>query len=84
MYFSLNPVLYNEEERKFYKYVRGTCVTSKPRRFFARLEGMKRKGYGRTYSIIVYRKYTHSGACCESNALLWLQNIQGQRSERTL
>jgi len=26
MYFSLNPVLYNEEERKFYKYVRSTRV----------------------------------------------------------
>jgi len=27
-YFSLNPVLYNGEERKFYKYVRSTRVTN--------------------------------------------------------
>jgi len=27
MYFSLNSVLYNRGERKFCKYVRGTCVT---------------------------------------------------------
>jgi len=27
MYFSLNPVLYNGGERKFYKYVRDTRVT---------------------------------------------------------
>jgi len=26
MFFSLNPVLYNGGERKFYKYVRGTRV----------------------------------------------------------
>jgi len=25
MYFSLNPVLYNGKEKKFYKYVKGTC-----------------------------------------------------------
>jgi len=29
------------------------------------------------------RRYTHGGACCESNALLWLWNM-GQRPERTL
>jgi len=27
MYFSLNPVLHNGGEKKFYKYVRGTRVT---------------------------------------------------------
>jgi len=27
MYFSLNPVLYNGGEKKFYKYVRGIRVT---------------------------------------------------------
>jgi len=27
--------------------------------------------------------YTYNGACCESNALLWLRNM-GQRPERTL
>jgi len=30
------------------------------------------------YSETVSRKYMHRGACCESNALLWLRNI-GQR-----
>jgi len=44
---------------------------------------MKGKGYGRTHSATVSHRYTHSGACFESNALLWLQNM-GQRSERTL
>jgi len=29
------------------------------------------------------RRYTHRGACCESNALLWLRNM-GQRPEKTL
>jgi len=29
------------------------------------------------------RRHTHSGACRESNALLWLRNM-GQRPERML
>jgi len=31
----------------------------------------------------LFRKHTHSGACRESNSLLWLQYM-GQRPERTL
>jgi len=31
---------------------------------------MRRKGYRGTYSETVSRRYTHRGACCESNALL--------------
>jgi len=51
--------------------------------FSCKLEGKRRKGYERTYSVTVSRRYTHRAACCESNALLWLWNM-GQRPERTL
>jgi len=33
-------------------------------------------------SETVSRRYMHRGACCESNALLWLWNMD-QRPERT-
>jgi len=56
---------------------------SKPWRFLCKLEGMRRKGYGRIYSVTVSRRYTHKGARGESNTLLWLRNM-GQRPERTL
>jgi len=36
-----------------------------------------------TYSETVSRRYTHRGACCKSNALLWLRNMS-QRPERML
>jgi len=50
---------------------------------FCKLEGMRRRGYERTYSVTVSRRYTHNGACCKSNVLLWLRNM-GQCSKRTL
>jgi len=45
----------------------------------------ERKGGGMEEHIQqpLSRRYTHSGACCESNALLWFRNM-GQRLERTL
>jgi len=49
---------------------------------FYKLEGMRRRRYGRT-SVTVSRRYMHCGARCESNALLWLRNMD-QHSERTL
>jgi len=53
------------------------AVTSKPRKFFYKLEGTRRRKYRRTYSETVQ---VHKGACCESNALLWLRNM-GQRPD---
>jgi len=42
---------------------------------FCKFKGMRGRRYGRTHSATVSRRYTHSGACCESNALLWLRNM---------
>jgi len=38
---------------------------------------------GGTYSETVSCRYTHRGTCCESNALLWLRNMD-QYPERTI
>jgi len=43
------------------------------------VEGLRRRVYRRPYSETVSR-YTHRGACCESNALLWLQNMDLKRT----
>jgi len=47
------------------------------------MEEIRRRRYGRMYSEIMSCRYTHRGACCESNALLWLRNMS-QRLEKTL
>jgi len=49
---------------------------------FVYISWKKRKGGG-TEGRKLSRRYTHRGACWESNAHLWLWNM-GQRPERTL
>jgi len=49
--------------------------------FFYKLEGKRRRGYRRMNSVTVSRRYTHSDACCEWNALLWLQNMSTSRKD---
>jgi len=70
--------------KTLYNRTCNSIVTSKPRKFFfSERKNWEGGGYGKTYSEIMSRRYTHRGACCESNALLWFR-IMGQRPKRML
>jgi len=47
---------------------------------------MRRRGRiyseGMRYSESISHRYTHRGACWESNALLWLRNMRQRLSKR--
>jgi len=57
-------------------------VRPNPEGFF--INRKEREGGGMETRIQkLSRRYTHRGACCESNALLWLRNM-GQCPKRML
>jgi len=41
-----------------------------PGSFFCKVERMRRKEYGRTYSETVSRRYTHRDACCNERTFI--------------